>query len=135
MKFFHTSIFLFLFSFSINAQSIADFDDATIYLSGIFGVTSTLDEYGNVFLDIAGSSGTETQYKFRITDVTISMEEKTLEPPIVIIDFTCRKTECISSDIAFGAPPTQSGAISLDAKRGKKAYKFLINLQEFIKNN
>ncbi len=135
MKSLLTSIILLLFSIGINAQSIADFDDATIYLSGIFGVTSTLDEYGNVFLDISGPSGATSQYKFRITDVTFSMQEKTLEPPIVIIDFTCRKTECISSDTAFGAPPTQTGTITLDAKRGKKAYNFLINLQEFIKNS
>lgn len=134
MKFILTSTFLFIFTFNISAQGIADFDDATIYFSGIFGVTSTLDEYGNVFLDMATSSDTDTQYKFRITDVNITMEESTDTPPIVLIDFECRKTECVYDP--FNSPPTQTGSVTFDdVKRGKKAYNFLISLQEFIKNN
>lgn len=133
-------ILAFLFSGSmLTAQNvIRDFDDAQIYFHGLFDETSSLDEYGNLVIDMGAASSGRIQ--FRISDVAINMEERPEEPgcadicpPRVLITFICKKSECISDPAFMEMDKSEIGVIQiLNVNRGKKAYRFLLELQGFI---
>lgn len=135
-------LFCFITFTTSNAQVVLnDFEDASIYFDGLFESPSSLDQYGNIVLDLGSASA--GRLKFRISDVNISMEESPEEPgcadicpPRIIISFKCIKSECIS-DPAFeemGSYP--SSAISIfNIKRGKKAFEYLKALKQFIDKN
>lgn len=126
---------------NVNAQmKFNDFTDVEIYFRGIFNENCSVDDYGNILIDMGSAS--MGRYAFRVTDVTFLMEEKGEEPgcadicpPRIIIHFACRKSECIADpfhpDLKF-----QNGSITfMDLKLGKKAFEFLVKLQAFLKEN
>lgn len=124
-----------------NAQVILnDFEDASIYFHGLFESPSSLDEYGNVEIDMGSASS--GRMKFRINDVNISMEERPEEPgcadicpPRIIISFKCLKSECIS-DPALNIGMYSSSAIQIfNIKRGKKVFEYLKALKQFMGKN
>lgn len=135
-------LFCFLTFTTSNAQVVLnDFDDASIYFDGLFGCESSLNEYGDVIINMGSASA--GRMKFRITDVNISMEERPGEPgcadicpPRIIISFKCIKSGCIS-DPAFTemrASTTSAFAI-YNIKRGKKAFEYLKALKVFMAKN
>lgn len=132
----------FLIFSSLTAQvSIKDFEDASIYFNGLFDKPSSLDQYGNIVLDMGSASAGRIQ--FRITDVNISMEERPEEPgcadicpPRVIINFNCTKSECINDPVVPEFGKHSSGSVQIfDLKRGKKVYEYLTALKQFISRN
>lgn len=134
-------IICFLFTSFLTAQNvIKDFDDAKIYFHGLFEEPSKLDEYGNVVIDMGAASA--GRIKFRMSDVVISMEERPEEPgcadicpPRILITFTCKKSECVSDPGFTEFTKFKTGTIQIhNINRGKKAFSFLKELQEFLKN-
>lgn len=133
--------FFTLFTSALTAQKvIKDFDDAKIYFHGLFDEPSSLDEYGNVEIDMGAASA--GRVKFRISDVIISMEERPEEPgcadicpPRTLITITCKKSECISDPALVELPKSKTGVIQIhNINRGKKVFSFLKELQEFLRN-
>lgn len=131
------------FTFTTSSAQVVlnDFEDASIYFDGLFESPSSLDQYGNVELDLGSASA--GRVKFRISDVNISMEEKPEEPgcadicpPRVIISFKCRKSECISDPAFPEMKSSSSSAISIfNVKRGKKVFEYLGALKQFMDDN
>lgn len=134
-------LLLFTLSTSLLAQiKINDFDDAKIYFDGLFQEDSTLDEYGNAYINMGSfSSG---RVSVRITDVAIDMEEREEEPgcadicpPRVIITLECRKTACLKDPLTSETLYESSSLVFFNTNRGKKAYEYLIALQDFFTEN
>lgn len=133
--------FILLFTFQTKAQiNVNDFEDAKIYFKGIFENDSQIDEYGNMLIDMGSASS--GRLMFRISDVNLKMVEKEEKPgcadicpPKIIIEFECRKSECIV-DPASNLTNYQSGMIEFtDLKKGKKAYEYLKAFKEYIRKN
>ncbi len=123
----------------LNAQNVInDFEDAKIKFHDLFDTPSKLDDYGNTEIDMGSASA--GRVKFRIADVIISMEERPEEPgcadicpPRVLITFTCKKSECISDPAFSDFDDHRTGTIQIyDINRGKRAFAFLSELQEFF---
>ena len=132
------------FPFSQNIQSqvtIQDFDDARIYFDGLFDENSTLDDYGNIVIDLGSASA--GRYSFRITDVDITMEERPEEPGCadvcperILLTLSCSKSECIEDPGIDSGLKTESAVIVFyDLGKGKKAFKIFNSLKAFFKNN
>lgn len=135
-------LFVILFSFIGLSQAYGqlnykDYVEAEIIFYGLFGHESSIDEYGNVVLDM-GSASTG-RVKFRLSDVSIRMEERKEQPgcsdmcpPMIIIHFECLKSNCVT-DPAIATEPSKTGTISMThLKRGKIAFEFLKSLQVFL---
>ena len=117
---------------------INDYTEAKIFFQGLFCYESSIDDYGNLALDMGAASA--GRCAFRITDVSIRMEEREEEPgcadicpPRVLIYFDCLKSECIFDPVAPEIGKHQSGVITIfDIEKGRKAYEYLIALKTFF---
>ncbi len=132
---------ILLFSTHSYAQmKINDFQDAEIYFNGLFDSNSEIDDYGNISIDMGSASA--GRVLLRITDVNITMTEKKerpgcadICPPMILINFECRKSKCIS-DPYLKDIYSQTGVISFtDLQKGKKAFEYLKSVKSYFQNN
>ncbi len=136
-------LFVLALVWTLNANcqiKLNDFTEASIYFDGLFNEECSLDEYGNVVINMGSASS--GRYKFRITDVNITMEKRKEEPGCadvcperILIQFNCKKTACINDPVYPEADyKGEEGTIALyDLQKGEKTYEYLVELQRLMK--